>query len=263
MCWFFTKLREVIEDIENLAFVTDRGQSIINGIAKVFSEAHHGYCMYYIQSNLKTRHRGSDIVALFRRATEIYGFEEFMKFVGEIEHQSESACKLQQWFYDRREESQNCTSVLASAQKDRLFKTLKVAKALFVEPLDQFCFSVKCRRNVGYIVDLNDNTRTCRQFPLESLPCAHAVAVTMHRGFPPYSLCSHYYMVDFWRAAYTETIFPLSNEVELKVPDYIVALNNLLPPEVPPRTPRCRQTSRIPSTEKFPQLRKCGRYFFT
>ncbi|XP_022874053.1 uncharacterized protein LOC111392877 [Olea europaea var. sylvestris] len=130
----------------------------------------------------------------------------------------------------------NCTSVLAPAQENRLFKTLEVTKALFVEPLDQFRFSVRCARNVGYIVDLNDNTCTCRQFQFESFPCAYAVAVAMYRGFPPYNLYSHYYMADFWRAAYAETIFPLPNEVKWEVPDYIVALNNLLPPEVPPRT---------------------------
>ncbi|XP_022845317.1 uncharacterized protein LOC111368318 [Olea europaea var. sylvestris] len=273
MRWFFMKLREVIGDIENLAFVTDRGQSIINGIAEVFSEAHRGYCMYHIQGNLKTRYRGSGIVALFRRVVEVYSFEEFTKFMGEIEHKSESVWeylsnmgvehwarshfpgrrynmmtsnnaeslnalfkkdrelpilamiehirnRLQQWFYDRREESQNCTSVLAPAQEDRLFKTLEVAKALFVEPLDQFRFSMRCGHNVGYIVDLNDNTYMCRQFQLESFPCVHAVAVAMYRGFPPHSLCT---------------------------------LNNLLPPEVRTCTPGRRRMSRIPSTGEFPQ----------
>ncbi|XP_022869105.1 uncharacterized protein LOC111388580 [Olea europaea var. sylvestris] len=55
MHWFFTKLKEIIGDIKNLAFVTDREQSIINGITEVFSEAHHDYCMYHIRGNLKTR----------------------------------------------------------------------------------------------------------------------------------------------------------------------------------------------------------------
>lgn len=71
MRWFFTKLREVIGDVENLAFVTDRGQSIINGIAEIFSDAHHGYCMYHIQGDLKTKYRGSGIVALFRKLQKV------------------------------------------------------------------------------------------------------------------------------------------------------------------------------------------------
>ncbi|XP_022875802.1 uncharacterized protein LOC111394280 [Olea europaea var. sylvestris] len=182
---------------------------------------------------MMTLNNAESLSALFKKDREL-------PILTMIEH---IRSMLQQWFYDRREESQNCTSVLVPAQEDRLFKTLEVGKAPFVEPLDQFRFSVRCGRNVGYIVDLNDNTCT----------------LAMYRGFPPHSLCSHYYMADFWRAAHAETIFPLPNEVEWEVPDYIVALNYLLPPEVRTRTPGRRRTSRIPSTREFPQSRKCER----
>ncbi|XP_022893831.1 uncharacterized protein LOC111408289 [Olea europaea var. sylvestris] len=132
MRWFFTKLREVIGNIENLAFVIDRGQSIINGIAEVFPEAHHGYCMCHIQGNLKTRYQGSGIVALFRRTAETYSFEEFTKFMGEIEHKSESTWEylsdmgVEHWarsHFPRRRynmmTSNNAESLNALFKKDR------------------------------------------------------------------------------------------------------------------------------------------------
>ncbi|XP_022847488.1 uncharacterized protein LOC111370001 [Olea europaea var. sylvestris] len=153
---------------------------------------------------MMTSNNAESLNALFKKDREL-------PILAMIEH---ICSKLQQWFYDRRKKSQNCTSVLTPAQEDRLFKTLEVVKALFVEPLDQFRFSVRYGRNVGYIIDLNDNTCTCRQFQLESFPCAHSVAVAMYKGFPPHSLRSYYYMADFWKAAYAETIFPLLNEVE-------------------------------------------------
>ncbi|XP_022871196.1 uncharacterized protein LOC111390391 [Olea europaea var. sylvestris] len=130
--------------------------------------------------------------------------------------------KLQQWFYDQRKESQNCTSVLAPAREDRLFKTLEVAKTLFVEPLDQFRYSVRCGRNVGYIVDLNDNTCTCRQFQLESFSCAH--------------LSQWLCIEDFHHTAYTVIITWLIFGEQLRT-----------------HTPGRRRTSRIPSTGEFPQ----------
>ncbi|XP_022883600.1 uncharacterized protein LOC111400414 [Olea europaea var. sylvestris] len=136
----------------------------------------------------------------------------------------------QKWFHDRREELQSCASVLTPAQEDKLFKTLDVARKVYVEPLDQFRFSVR-----------------------------YALAVAMHRGLPPHTLCSVYYMTDYWRAAYAETIFSVPNEVEWEVPDHILLLNNLLPPAVGPRTPGRTRTSRIPSTREFPQPCKCGR----
>ncbi|XP_022873492.1 uncharacterized protein LOC111392388 [Olea europaea var. sylvestris] len=218
------KLKEVIGDVKNLAFVTDQGQSIINGVAKVFPEAHHGYCMYHIQENLKTKYRGKCIIALFMRATKVYNFEEFEKFMVEIDSKLHAAWKylieigiehwVQQWFHNQGEESQSCTSMLTPAQEDKLFKTLDVVRKVYVEPLNQFRFSVRCARNFGYIVDLNGNTCTCRQFQLESFPCTHVVAVAINRGFPPHTLCIAYYTTDYYRAAYIETIFSIPNEVE-------------------------------------------------
>ncbi|XP_022881018.1 uncharacterized protein LOC111398334 [Olea europaea var. sylvestris] len=96
------------------------------------------------------------------------------------------------------------------------------------------------------------------QFQLESFPCTYTVTVAMHRGFSPHILCSAYYITDYWRAAYMETIFPVPNEVEWEVPDHILPLNNLLPPTVGPCTPGRTRMSRIPSIGEFFQPRKCG-----
>ncbi|XP_022883239.1 uncharacterized protein LOC111399992 [Olea europaea var. sylvestris] len=234
--WFFTKLREVIGDVENLAFVIDRGQSIINGIAEVFPEAHHGYCMYHIQENLKTKYQGKGIVTLFRRAAEAYDFQEFEKFMVEIESKSYDAWEYltemgieHWWFHDRRKESQSYTSVLTPAQENKLFKTLEVARKVYVEPLDQFRFSAR-----------------------------YALAVAMYRGIPSHTIYSAYYTTGSWRAAYAETIFLVPNEAEWEVPDHILSLNNLLPAAVGPHTPGRTRTSRIPSIEEFLRPRKCG-----
>lgn len=48
------------------------------------------------------------------------------------------------------------------------------------------------------------------------------------------------YPLVFGRAAYVETIFPLPNEAEWEVPDHILPLNNLLPPQIGPRAPPVR-----------------------
>ncbi|XP_022857991.1 uncharacterized protein LOC111378930 [Olea europaea var. sylvestris] len=277
MRWFFTKLREVIGDIENLEFVTGRGQSIINGIAEVFPEARHGYCMYHIQGNLKTRYRGSDIVALFRRVAEAYSFEEFTKFMGEIEHKLESAWEylsnigVEHWarshFSERRYNmmtSNNAESLNALFKKDQELPILTMIEHIQLHECASSDTGRSTIQNSGSGKNsICGTTRSISllremraQFQLESFPCAHAIAVAMYREFPPHSLCSHYYVADFWRAAYAETIFPLPNEVEWEVLDYIVILNNLLPLEVPPHTPSHRQMSRISSTREFPQRLK-------
>ncbi|XP_022883697.1 uncharacterized protein LOC111400519 [Olea europaea var. sylvestris] len=211
MRWFFTKLRKV----DDLAFVNDWRQTIINGIAEVFPDTHYGYCMYYIQGNLKSRYWDKGIVSLFRRAVEAYSIEECNMYMVEIESKSFPAwdyltkmmiehwarsyfsgrrynmmtsnnsesfnalfkrdrelpiftlientrMKLQQWFHDRRAESHNCTSVLAPAQEEKLFKAAEAARKLNVELPDESRFSVECARYTTYLVDLTDGTCTCK-----------------------------------------------------------------------------------------------------
>ncbi|XP_022853663.1 uncharacterized protein LOC111375107 [Olea europaea var. sylvestris] len=298
MRWFFTKFREVIGEVQDLTFVTDRGQSIINSIAEVFPNAHHGYCMYHIQGNLKILYRGKDIVSLFRRVTKAYNIEECNRYMVEIgsksfsgwdyltkmgiEHWARSyfsGCrynmmtsnnveslnalfkrnqelsilvlienirtKLQQWFHNRRAGSHNCISVLAPAQKVKLFKAAEATRKLNVEPLDESRFSVECLRHATYM--------------LESFPCEHAVAMAMYREFTARTLCSTYYTAENWRAAYVETIFSLPNEAKWEVSDHIRPFNTLSPPLIEPRGPGHPSTSRIPSTGEFSRPCRCSR----
>ncbi|XP_022889070.1 uncharacterized protein LOC111404507 [Olea europaea var. sylvestris] len=244
MRWFFTKLREVIREVEDLAFVIDRGQSIINGIAEVFPDAYHGYCMYHIQGNLKTRY----IVEIGSKSFPAW---DYLMKMG-IEHWARS------YFSGRRYNMMmlnNAEFVNALFKKDRelpilalienippaqevkLFKTVEAARKLNVEPLDESRFSVECAHHTAYMVDLSDGTCTCKQFQLESFPCEHAVAVAMYQGFAARTLCSAYYTAENWRPAYVETIFPLPNEVEWEVPDHIRSFNTLSPPLIEPRDP--------------------------
>ncbi|XP_022875573.1 uncharacterized protein LOC111394015 [Olea europaea var. sylvestris] len=155
--------------------------------------------------------------------------------------------------YAREHTCESYTSVLTSAQEEKLFKATEVARKLNVEALDEFRFSVQCARNTAYMVNLTYNTCTCMRFQLESFPCEHAVAVAMYRGFAARTLCSLYYTTESWRTSYAETIFPLPNEVEWEDPEYILPFHDLLPPAVESRGPGRPITSKIPSTEKFPQ----------
>ena len=47
--YFMLKLREAIEEVENLVLVSDRYISIANAISIVFPEAHHRACAYHIK----------------------------------------------------------------------------------------------------------------------------------------------------------------------------------------------------------------------
>ncbi|XP_019240999.1 PREDICTED: uncharacterized protein LOC109220988 [Nicotiana attenuata] len=60
--WFFAEMRKVIQVRRELVFLSDRNQSIANGIRKVFPEAHHGICLYHFEKNLKQRHAKATVI---------------------------------------------------------------------------------------------------------------------------------------------------------------------------------------------------------
>ncbi|KAM6569715.1 hypothetical protein CsatB_017700 [Cannabis sativa] len=50
--YFIRKLKEMIGDVENLAFVSDRHQSIVRALDIVFPDAQHGACYHHIIMNI-------------------------------------------------------------------------------------------------------------------------------------------------------------------------------------------------------------------
>ncbi|XP_022868649.1 uncharacterized protein LOC111388195 [Olea europaea var. sylvestris] len=129
MRWFFTKLRKAIGEVKDLTFVTDRGPSLINGIFEVFPGVRHGYSMYHIQGNLKTKYRGKDIISLFRRTTEAYSVEECNKFMVKIRSKSFQAqeyltkMEIEHWarlYFSRRRYNRMTSNIAESL--DVLFK---------------------------------------------------------------------------------------------------------------------------------------------
>lgn len=85
--------------------------------------------------------------------------------------------------HSKREELQMCTSTPTSAMEDKLFKIVEMTNNVYVEPLNQFHFSVKSGPNIRYIVNLNDNTYTCKKIQLKSFLYEHVVVMAMHRAF--------------------------------------------------------------------------------
>ncbi|XP_016494791.1 uncharacterized protein LOC107813983 [Nicotiana tabacum] len=55
--WFFGEMRKAIQVRRELVFLSDRNQSIANGIRKFYPEAHHGICLYHFEKNLKQKPR--------------------------------------------------------------------------------------------------------------------------------------------------------------------------------------------------------------
>ncbi|XP_075111320.1 protein FAR1-RELATED SEQUENCE 5-like [Nicotiana tabacum] len=82
--WFFGEMRKAIQVRHELVFLSDRNQSIANGIGKVFPEARHGICLYHFEKNLKQRHAKATLINLFQSVARSYKHEDFNQLMSQL-----------------------------------------------------------------------------------------------------------------------------------------------------------------------------------
>ncbi|XP_070010287.1 uncharacterized protein [Nicotiana sylvestris] len=76
--WFYGEMRKAIQVRRELVFLSDRNQSIANGIRKVFPEAHHGICLYHFEKNLKQRHAKATGNKSFSKYCKVFNLDSIL-----------------------------------------------------------------------------------------------------------------------------------------------------------------------------------------
>ncbi|XP_020412042.1 uncharacterized protein LOC109947064 [Prunus persica] len=100
---------------------------------------------------------------------------------------------LVKWFTERRELALNCTTTLCpNFGEKKLRNRLEDATRMNVVKLNHAQFNVLDGDKDG-LVDLTNNSCSCRKFQLEQLPCKHVVAVCRFLKVNVYSKASRYY----------------------------------------------------------------------
>ncbi|KAG7584249.1 Zinc finger SWIM-type [Arabidopsis suecica] len=86
--WFFTCLKKIIPDGENLTFVSDMHSSIYTGLGKVYPRSNHGACIVHLQRNVATKFKKRMLAGLISKAARAYRKTTFYEFFEEIERAS-------------------------------------------------------------------------------------------------------------------------------------------------------------------------------
>ncbi|XP_022849788.1 uncharacterized protein LOC111371851 [Olea europaea var. sylvestris] len=82
--WLFAKLKDVVDDSNQLVIVSDRKKSIKRAITRLFPFSHHGACIWSIEKNLIARYSSSNVIFLFKRAALAYRVSKFDQFMTQI-----------------------------------------------------------------------------------------------------------------------------------------------------------------------------------
>ncbi|XP_022871710.1 uncharacterized protein LOC111390826 [Olea europaea var. sylvestris] len=77
-------LKDVVDDSNQLVFVSDRKKSIKWAITRLFPLSHHGACIWHIEKNLIARYSSSNVIFLFKRAALAYRVSKFDQLMTQI-----------------------------------------------------------------------------------------------------------------------------------------------------------------------------------
>ncbi|XP_020415464.1 uncharacterized protein LOC109947988 [Prunus persica] len=164
---------------------------------------------------------------------------------------------LVKWFTERRELALNCTTTLCpNFGEKKLRNRLEDAARMNVVKLNNAQFNVLDGDKDG-LVDLTNNSCSCRKFQLEQLPCKHVVAVCRFLKVNVYSKASRYYTRKTWMDAYSDSIYPVQPQGMWDIPEDV--RSRVVLPPMARVMPGIRKKIRIPSQGEGTIRRKCSR----
>ncbi|KAL1199244.1 Protein FAR-RED ELONGATED HYPOCOTYL 3 [Cardamine amara subsp. amara] len=85
--WFLQTLKTVVPDHPELVFVSHKNKSIIKTVGEVYPNTKHGYCLWHMSQNMKSRAYGvnkKEVAAQFRECGRIYTEVEFLRVYHEF-----------------------------------------------------------------------------------------------------------------------------------------------------------------------------------
>ncbi|CAL2268899.1 unnamed protein product [Prunus armeniaca] len=265
--WFFTKLHEAIGECPNLVFIYDRNAAKSYSIAefdchfrKIKRKEHvaqyleeaglHKWSRAHMDGrryNVMTTNIAESINSVLRFARTL----PVVHLIGEIMN------LLVKWFTERRELALKCTTTLCpNFGEKKLRNRLEDAATMNVVKVNNAQFNVLDGHMDG-LVDLTNNTCSCRKFQLEQLPCKHVVAVCRFLKVNVYSKASRYYTRKTWMDAYSDSIYPIQPHEMWDIPEDV--RSRVVLPPIARVMPGRRKKIRIPSQGEGTITRKCSR----
>ncbi|KAK3219257.1 hypothetical protein Dsin_013227 [Dipteronia sinensis] len=143
-----------------------------------------------------------------------------------------------------KESALKLTTQLTTAVDVAICVQVDETRYMRIYPITFYTFLVKDEGLDG-TVDLTTKTCTCKEFDVNQIPCAHALACIWLRRFSFDDYCSPYYSSAFLVAAYIREIHPLKQPSEWLVLEDIAS--KIVYPPVGRRGPGRPKNNRTPS----------------
>ncbi|KAL3643911.1 hypothetical protein CASFOL_011843 [Castilleja foliolosa] len=169
----------------------------------------------------------------------------------------------ERWFYERNQAAMAREHELTEAVEKILGEVIENGAKLTAENLSAHKFTVKDRFN-NHVVDMSENSCTCREFEIMSIPCMHAAAAARKMGKTLHAYVDDYYRMTALREMWADMVMPLPNPSTWEIPDGVSSLK-CIPPDNPRQAgrPKTSRQSAVPegassSRRKKQACKRCG-----
>ncbi|XP_073019502.1 uncharacterized protein [Primulina eburnea] len=241
--WFMLRLQEVVPDDEELVIISDRHQGIISAVANVYKQAHHGYCVWHLSQNIKTRSKQKGATDLFMHIAYAYKQSEFDSLYRDMRKRYPQVAKYL--------EEHTSPDKLSRSHCPRTRYNIMTTNG--VESINSRLRAESRYRNAAAASTTIETQavesilrESCRVHDFDRIPCSHAIAASYAAKLVIYDLCSEYYTTRF---AYSCTIYPMPQCSEWTMTTDPLD-RKLLPPNVKRKSGR-RKVNRNPSIGEF------------
>nr|KAJ0227649.1 hypothetical protein LSAT_V11C100003630 [Lactuca sativa] len=239
--WFLQCLGEDLDlgSNSNFTFITDRQKGLIPAIAQLFPCAEHRYCLRHIHQNMRVKWKLKEYKDHLWRcatATTVPEFEHCMK---EFSNYDKEACEWLRKIPPKHWARSHFTGrAISDILLNNLCEVMDKAKGplthtattiLDVNKSHASHYIARWNRGEKYqvtgawkdqhVVDVRNNTCTCRKWELIGIPCKHAIATLyeMTKNSEDvgdiYRWVNKVYWLDTWKNAYSYKVEPIKGRI--------------------------------------------------
>ncbi|XP_070005307.1 uncharacterized protein [Nicotiana sylvestris] len=261
--WFFEQFKIAYGVRENMCIVSDRNESIIKSVSRVYPDLPHCACIWHLWNNVykkfkKSHAKLSEIYFSMAKAYTQTEFDSLMEKVEKVDIRVKEYLELagyEKWarlyapvnrgwtMTSNIAKSINAALVSASNRKEatQTYKTLEKKYQEMLELNETMCTRMTVVPSTEYLHTVNDGGRNytvcllerkcvCGRFQIDELPCPHAWAVLKSKFLMPEEYCSSYYKPSTIVMTYDVPVYPLPDKNDWNIPEH-VAEEVVLPPK--------------------------------
>ncbi|XP_009779822.2 uncharacterized protein [Nicotiana sylvestris] len=247
--WFFEQFKIAYSDRENMCIVSDRNESIIKSVSRVYSDVSYFACIWHLWNNVYKKFKKSHtkLSEIYFSMAKAYTQAEFvMEKVDKVDIRVKVYLELvgyEKWarLYAPVNRGWSMMSNIAKSINAALVLARELPIYEFLEeviPSTEYLHMVNDGGR-NYTVCLLERKCVCGRFQVDELPCPHAWAVLKSKFLMPEEYCFNYYKSNTVVMTYDVLVYPLPDRNDWNIPAH-VAEEVVLPPKWkrPPGRPK-------------------------